>query len=182
MHRHLISAVFLSALMAATPALAVGGSDDDASSDAVRQCANGEVWDRDQSRCVPSDQQSLNDDALFENGRALAYLGRFEEAVTVLTMIENRNRPDVLNYLGYSTRNAGDLQAGIAHYRHAIALDPDYTLARSYMGQALLLDGDRAGAIAQLDAIETRCGRDCRGYAELAEAIVAATDDRSWRY
>lgn len=182
MRRLVLAATFLSTIIIASPALAVGGGNDDASSDAVRECANGEVWDRDQSRCVPADQQSLNDDALFENGRALAYLGRFDEAVTVLGMIEDQNRPDVLNYLGYATRNAGDLQTGIAHYRRAIALDPDYTLARSYMGQALLLDGDRAGAIAQLDAIETRCGRDCRGYAELAEAIVAASEDRTWRY
>lgn len=186
MHRKLFAAIFLSAFVLTAPALAVGSGDDDddddASNDAVRQCNNGEVWDRGKNECVPADQQSLDDDGLFENGRVLAYLGRFEEAVTVLGMIKDQNRPDVLNYLGYATRNAGDLQAGIAHYRRAIALDPNHTLARSYMGQALLLDGDRAGAIAQLDAIETRCGRDCRGYAELAEAIVAATEDRAWRY
>jgi len=182
MHRKLFAATFLSTLVLSAPALAAAGGGDDASNDAVRQCESGEVWDRGKNDCVPADQQSLNDDALFENGRALAYLGRFEEAMTVLGMIKEQDRPDVLNYLGYATRNAGDLQAGIAHYRRAIALDPDYTLARSYMGQALLLDGDRDGAIAQLDAIEERCGRDCRGYTELAEAIVAATHDQPWRY
>lgn len=182
MHRQLFAAAFLSAFVIASPALAAGGGGDGASGNEVRQCKSGEVWDRGKSECVPADQQSLNDDLLFENGRALAYLGRFDEAVTVLGMIKDQNRPDVLNYLGYATRNAGDLQAGIAHYRRAIALDPDYTLARSYMGQALLLDGDRNGAIAQLDAIEERCGRDCRGYIELAEAIIAATDDQPWDY
>lgn len=181
MRQSVFAATVIVAVAAASPALAVGG-DDSSASDEVSQCETGQVWDRDQSKCVPTGQQSMNDDALFENGRALAYLGRFEEAVTVLNLIEDRNRPDVLNYLGFATRNAGDLRAGLAFYRRAIALDPGYTLARSYMGQALLLDGDRVGALAQLDEIETRCGRDCRGYAELAEAIVAVTEDRDWRY
>lgn len=182
MRQQLIAFTLTASLATAGAAFAAPSGNDAEEAEAVANCATGEVWDAEKSECVPSDQQSFTDDALFENGRALAYLGRFDEAVTVLSMIGDRDRPDVLNYLGYATRNAGDLRAGLAFYRRAITLDPNYTLARAYMGQALLLDGDKSGALAQLDEIERRCGRDCRGYAELAEAIVAVTEDQSWRY
>lgn len=181
MRRQLIAATLLMAIVPLSAHAAPSGNETNGA-DEFRNCATGEVWDQRQQTCVQADEQSLDDEQLFENGRALAYLGRFDEAVTVLTMIRDRQRPDVLNYLGYATRNAGDVEAGLAFYRQAIALDPDYTLARSYMGQALLLKGDRAGALAQLDEIEARCGDGCREYVLLAEALVAATEDGSWQY
>ncbi|MDZ7824300.1 MAG: hypothetical protein U5K75_09885 [Ahrensia sp.] len=78
----------------------------------------------------------------------------------------------MLNYLGYATRNAGDIEGGLAYYRAAIALDPNYTLARSYMGQALLLKGDRRGAQVQLSEIESRVGVEAREYKLLAVAML----------
>lgn len=161
--------------------LAFSASDSDTSS--TPTCNKGWVYDSKQGKCIKKEESSqLDDSQLYENAVALAYAERFDEALALLERIGNRNDPRVLNYLGYVTRNLGDLEGGLAFYRQAIALDPDYTLARSYMGRALLISGDRDGAIAQLDEIEARGGANSREYVELAEALVAATDGELFRY
>ena len=175
-----LHAALVSFGLSAWPALAA--SDNDSSSER-KVCNVGHVYDEKQAKCVKKEEPSRFDDRqLYENAVALARAERFDEALDLLEQIENRNDPRVLNYLGYVTRNLGDLDGGLAFYRQAIALDPDYTLARSYMGQALLLSGDRDGAIVQLDEIEKRAGTGSREYVELAEALVAATDGALFRY
>lgn len=138
----------------------------------VASCEKGQVYNEETKECVKADEQSLNDDQLLQNGIALAYAQRFDEAVAVLSMISNPNTPEVQNYLGFASRSAGDLETGLKHYRTALALDPDYTLARSYMGQALLIAGDRRGALMQLDEIERRVGMHAREYKLLASALL----------
>lgn len=150
-------------------ALAAGSSSEPAAK--VEECATGEVYDKKAKECVKEEESSLNDSDLLDNGRALAYAGRFEEAVKVLDKIENKQTAEVQNYLGFSSRNAGDLDKGLAHYRVALSIDPDYTLARSYMGQALLKKGDRAAAVIQLSEIKSRVGTDAREYKLLAASL-----------
>ena len=53
----------------------------------------------------------------------------------------------------------GNVDAGMRWYDAALAANRDNLLARSYMGQALLLQGDRIGAQAQLTEIRARGGR-----------------------
>ncbi|MEL6921510.1 MAG: hypothetical protein AAFO77_10915 [Pseudomonadota bacterium] len=160
------------------PAIAAG-SDDAAD---TPTCAAGEVFDDNQSKCVPSNEQSLNDDQLLDNAKALAYADRFNEALGVLAMIDDQDTPEVQNYLGYATRNAGDLDKGLEHYRIALSLNPDYTLARSYMGIALLQKGDNRGALEQMVEIEKRVGTDAREYALLFDAVAAATEGQQIDY
>ncbi len=149
---------------------AAAGSGNAPASD-VAKCEEGQVYDKKEKACVDEEQSSMNDADLLDNGRALAYAGRFDEAIVVLSKIEHRDA-EVLNYLGFSTRNAGNVDKGLSYYNAALALDPDYTLARSYMGQALLEKGDRRGAMIQLDEIERRVGTDAREYKLLAHALV----------
>ncbi|MEM9573901.1 MAG: hypothetical protein AAF870_01585 [Pseudomonadota bacterium] len=148
---------------------AAGSSDTPASN--VSECEEGQVYDKKAKECVDEEKSSMNDADLLDNGRALAYAERFDEAIAVLSKIEIRDA-EVLNYLGYATRNAGDVEKGLSFYRAALDLDPDYTLARSYMGQALLNKGDRRGALIQLDEIEKRVGSETREYKMLAHALV----------
>lgn len=146
------------------------GSSDTPASD-VTECEEGQVYDKTAKECVDEEKSSMNDADLLDNGRALAYAERFDEAIVVLSKIEIRDA-EVLNYLGYATRNAGDVEKGLSYYRAALVLDPDYTLARSYMGQALLNKGDRRGAMIQLDEIEKRVGSEAREFKMLAQALV----------
>ena len=57
------------------------------------------------------------------------------------------------------------------HYARALEQDADNLLARSYMGQGLLEQGDFAGAKRQLDEIRTRGGAGSWAEASLAAAI-----------
>ncbi len=163
-------ALFLS-ITALTPIYAHAAGSDDTPTSEVAKCEEGQIYDKAAKECVDEEKSSMNDVDLLDNGRALAYAERFGEAIIVLSKIENQNA-EVLNYLGYATRNAGDVEKGLSYYRAALVLDPDYTLARSYMGQALLNKGDRRGAMIQLDEIEKRVGTDTREYKLLAQALV----------
>lgn len=159
--------LMLSVALMSAPAFAAGGGDE------TPVCKAGMVYDKAQSKCVEAEEQSLNDDALLNNATALAYAQRYEEAITVIGMMENSKTAPALNMLGYSTRNLGDLESGLAYYRQALAIDPDYTLARSYMGQALLQSGNRRAAMIELGEIEQRSGADSRPYKLLAQALLS---------
>ena len=58
---------------------------------------------------------------------------------------------------------------------HALAQNPDNLLARSYMGQGLVLEGDWVGAKRQYDEIIARGGRGTWAEASLRDAITTGT-------
>lgn len=157
----------LTGTLLSAPAFAAGGGEE------TPVCKAGMVYDKAKSKCVKAEEQSLNDDALLNNATALAYAERYNEAITVIGMMKEANTAPALNMLAYSTRNLGDLEGGLALYRAALAIDPDYTLARSYMGQALLQSGNRRAAMIELDEIERRSGTDNRPYQLLAKALLS---------
>ena len=113
----------------------------------------------------------LTDDDLFETGRALAYAGRYGEAIQMLGLVSDKNDPRVLNMLGFSHRKSGRIEVGLGYYQEALAANPDFVLAREYMGEAFLTLGDIASAKNQLSEIEKRCGKGCEEYALLAKQI-----------
>jgi tetratricopeptide (TPR) repeat protein len=153
---------------AAMPVLAAGNG----GSGTTPQCRSGQVWDANLNRCV--DQQSMVEpESLYEAGRDLAEAGRYAEAIAVLSRIADRGDPRVLNYLGFAHRMQGRVSVGLGYYREALRIDPDHVLARAYMGEAFLQMGDLDNALMQLSEIETRCGRDCHAYTELAAHIEA---------
>ena len=67
----------------------------------------------------------------------------------------------------------GDIDKGIDYYRQALAIDPNYTKVREYLGEAYLQKGDVAEAKEQLMEIADRCGGPCDDYELLAKAIAA---------
>lgn len=152
----------------AFPAISAG--DGGGSGDTTQQCKAGEVWDKSQNKCVQA-KSGIDDDSLYEAGRDLALAGRYDEAIKVLTLASDKSDPRILNYLGYSHRKAGRVTVGLGYYQEALRQNPDYTLAREYMGEAYLQKGDLASARAQLSEIEKRAGRDSKEYAELARQI-----------
>ncbi|MDP3525316.1 MAG: tetratricopeptide repeat protein [Hoeflea sp.] len=171
-------------LLAASLGAVLSGSafaaGDSGSGNSSASCENGQVWDESQKKCVVPKKGSLDDDSLYEAGRDLAYAGRYEEAINVLSLASNRNDKRILNFLGFSHRKDGRLEVGIGYYRQAIDVDPTYTLVREYYGEALLLKGDAAGARAQLAAIETLCGSQaCEEYQTLAARIEAFKTSRA---
>lgn len=165
------TAAFLLALpLLATPVLAAGESG--GGGETTAQCKQGEVWDKAKNKCVPKSSQ-LDDDSIYEAGRDLAYAGRYDEAIEVLTMAKDKTDPRILNFLGYSHRKSGRVEVGLGYYQEALRNDPNYTLVREYLGEAHLQLGDVASAREQLGEIEKRCGTGCKEYAELSRQIEA---------
>ena len=163
-------AILLSAGMAiSTPVFAAGGGGSDGSSNS---CRSGKVWDKKTKKCV-NRSSSVDQDSLFEAGKRHADAGRYQEAIDIL-MLASADDKRVLNYLGYSYRKMGQVDRGLSYYRQAVAIDPEYTLVREYMGEALLQKGDLEGALEQLAEIRRLCeSRTCSEYNQLSGEIAA---------
>ena len=160
----------------ATPAFSVGSDDNDkpAKTETTTECEEGQVWDEDKEECVSAEnieESNLSDDQLYKIVRELAYDGQFLTSLRVLDAFADQNDPRVWNYKGFNTRNLGDTDAAFAYYEKAIALDPGYSLARSYYGQGLLKSGNKAGAYQQLAMIAENGDRDSWAFKSLQIAL-----------
>ena len=150
------------------------GSDDTKPPEATEttmDCTDGMVWDTEKKECVEPEKSGFNDSDLYKAAREMAYAGQYENAIKVLKVARNQNDPRILNYLGYANRKAGRIELGMTYYRKALAIDGNYLLARSYMGQALVQEGDIEGARMQLVEIRDRGGRETYAYDALYNAI-----------
>ncbi|MBO6726609.1 MAG: tetratricopeptide repeat protein [Rhizobiaceae bacterium] len=152
-------------------AFAAGGGDSGGATNTSTQCKNGKVYSEQMKKCVDAEESMLDEDALYEAGRAFAQAGRYGEAITVLSTIAANGDPRVLNYLGFSHRKQGRIAVGLGYYEEALRINPDFTLAREYMGEAYLQLGDVGSARNQLREIADRCGTACDEYLELERQI-----------
>lgn len=80
---------------------------------------------------------------------------------------------DAHNLLGYSYRNAGQINKAFDEYAIALKLDPKHKGALEYVGVAYLLDHKPEKAKESLAALKTICGENCEEYQDLAKAIAA---------
>ena len=161
------------ALTVASSAFAAG-SDSSAPpkpTETTQKCENGQIFDAGKATCVNPKESKLDDDALYNAARELAYAGQYENALNVLEVAADQNDPRILNYKGFANRKAGRLDEGMAFYQAALSINPDYILARSYMGQALAGMGDIDAANEQLAEIRNRGGRDTWAYASLKQTL-----------
>jgi tetratricopeptide (TPR) repeat protein len=184
----ILKTAMLAALLSATfsaPlafAAASGGSSEPAATEtpltkkqveAKKKCTKeGRVWNMKKLICQDAQNGALDDESLYNAGREFALAGRFDEAITTLNYVANAQDKRVLNYLGYSYRKSGNIEVGLTYYKQALAIDPDYTLVREYLGEALIQMGDISGAKGQLLEIKNRCKGACPEYAELAEQLA----------
>ena len=133
----------------------------------------GHVWDKAKKECKDPQAGSIDQDTLYEAGREYAMEGRYNDAINVLNFAPNPQDKRVLNYLGYSYRKSGHIDVGLTYYKQALDIDPNYTLVREYLGEALIQMGDISGAKGQLLEIKKRCKGACPEYAELAKDLAA---------
>src|ERR1044071_4324358 len=157
-------------LSVAGAAWADGGGGRD---DTIPTCPRGPVWDSRSQRCVQTPSGILPDKALAENAYALAKAERYDEALAVLDLMQDRETAEALNYRGYATRKLGRVDEGIGYYLKSVALDPHYAQVREYLGEAYVIKGEIGRAREQLRMIGAICGTDCEEYEDLAKAIAA---------
>lgn len=165
MKKALLAFAATASLSLAGSAFAAGGSDA-----SEPQCKEGQVYDEASKSCMDH-KSELNDDKIYESARSFAYGGRYDEALAMLKRARNQNDPRILNYYGYTNRKLGNVDVAMGYYKRAIAIDGNYLLARSYMGQGLVQQGDFECARAQLVEIRDRGGKDTYAYQALYDAL-----------
>jgi tetratricopeptide (TPR) repeat protein len=171
-------------LMFAAPALAAGESSSPGTNTPKTSlhCKKGEVIKKVKKNgsmvdtCVKVSSGILPDEDLYQQGRQLAKDGYYDWALEVLAAIQNQNDPRVLNYTGYSNRKAGRLELGISYYHKALAINPDFVLAREYLGEGYVAAGRIDLAKNELQEIQNRCGTTCEEYKDLQEAITTSVN------
>lgn len=129
-----------------------------ATTETTKDCKKTEVWDDKTKKCVAAQSGALDNDTLYDAAREIAYAGRPDDALVVLSAMTEGNTDRVLTYKGFANRKAGRVKEGMYYYQAALAKNPDNLLARSYMGQALVQQGKFDLAAVQLDEIVARGG------------------------
>jgi tetratricopeptide (TPR) repeat protein len=153
-----------------------GGSGGSSGTTQTVKCNKGWTYDNATKACVKN--QSLNDQQLYDQGRALALAGYYENALDTLGAIRNQNDAMVLTMIGYSERKLGNYDQGLAYYAKALAIDPANINTHEYLGEAYAEKGKLDLANAELVKVEAVCGTTCEQYQDLAKAI-AGTPDQS---
>jgi tetratricopeptide (TPR) repeat protein len=123
--------------------------------------------------CKKIKKSELSDDVLFEQGQALAKAGEYDAALEILAAVQNQEDPKVLNYQGYSHRKSGRLETAVTYYRKALNINPNYILAREYLGEGYVAAGRIDLAKIELNEIAKRCGTTCEEYKMLSKFISA---------
>jgi tetratricopeptide (TPR) repeat protein len=143
----------------------------DGGTEAPVVCKKGYVYSEKAMKCVKVDAGLLDDKALFQQGRALAKAGQYDEALAVLAAVKDQKDSMVLTMIGYSKRKLGNWNEGMAYYRQALAIDPNNVNTHEYVGEAWLSKGRFDLAKAELTKIAAISGTDSEQYRDLAKAI-----------
>lgn len=141
-------------------AAGIGGGDSGPPkpTETTTDCTEGKVWSEEAKACVDPQSGALDPDALYQAVRELAYAGRYPDALRALAAMPDQADDRVLTYRGFILRKMGDVELGNRYYLQAIAANPDNILARSYMGQGFVAQGDLVAARDQLLEIRARGG------------------------
>ncbi|MGE0022673.1 MAG: tetratricopeptide repeat protein [Hyphomicrobium sp.] len=122
--------------------------------------------------CVGRAGAKMSDEELFYAGYWLAKSGQYAQALSYLSRAERKDER-VLTYIGYATRKLGHVDEALPFYARALAVNANYVVARAYLGEALLSQGDLGGAQGELKEIAARCGVTCPAYVDLDTEIAA---------
>ena len=96
---------------------------------------------------------------------------RYEKAQKLLLQSNKKypNKPDTLNYLGFTTRKLGDFENGEKYYLQGLKIDPKHIGINEYLGELYVATNRHNLAIERLEVLK---GCNCEEYEEL-KAIIA---------
>ena len=115
-------------------------------------------------------------DAAYLDAVRLINIGQYDAALDQLTDAQAvfGPHPDVLTYIGFANRKAGNYTQAISFYSAALELQPDHVGANEYLGEYYVELGDMEGAYAQLAKLEEICNFGCAETDELRNWIIKA--------
>jgi len=86
---------------------------------------------------------------------------------------------DAFNYLAYSQRNLGQLDAAMQNYNTALTIKPDHKGALEYQGELFLMMGNQTSAEGNLDKLTQACPHGCKEKDILVAAIARFKETKS---
>jgi tetratricopeptide (TPR) repeat protein len=150
-----------------------GGNSGGGSGAGLIVCNKGWTYSQKKQVCVHS--SFLDDKELYQQGRALALAGHYDNALDALEAIKDKNDSMVLTMIGYATRKSGHFDEGLAYYAKALALNPTNVNTHEYIGEAYAEKGQLDLAKAELIKVSAVCV-DCEQYRDLSAAIAGKPD------
>ena len=95
----------------------------------------------------------------------------YEKALKLLLKSNTKkpNKPDTLNYLGFTSRKLGDFENGEKYYLQGLAINPYHIGINEYLGELYVATNRHNLAVERLEVLK---GCDCKEYDDL-KAIIA---------
>ena len=99
---------------------------------------------------------------------------QYEKARNLLIKSNNKipNKPDTLNYLGFTTRKLGDFEGAEKYYLEGLAIDPKHIGINEYLGELYVVTKRHNLAVERLQVLK---GCNCKEYKQL-EKIIAGEE------
>ena len=95
---------------------------------------------------------------------------RYKKAFKLLLVSNKKkpNNPDILNYLGFTSRKLGEFEKGENYYLEGLAIEPNHVGINEYLGELYVVTNRIELAKERLSVL-TNCN--CEEYKELKEII-----------
>ena len=95
----------------------------------------------------------------------------YEKALKLLIKSNNKkpNKPDTLNYLGFTSRKLGDFENGEKFYLQGLAIDPNHIGINEYLGELYVATNRHNLAVERLEVLK---GCNCEEYDQLKSIIA----------
>ncbi len=121
------------------------------------------------------DEQIVSRNPDFAKGVKAVKAKDFRGAIDLFTKVVSADPKDAsaFNYLGYSHRQLGELDAALKEYNTALTLNPDHRGAHEYLGELYLKLNDLPKAKEHLAQLDKICWLGCGEYTDLKHAIRA---------
>ena len=95
----------------------------------------------------------------------------YEKALKLLLKSNNKkpNKPDTLNYLGFTSRKLGDFENGEKYYLQGLEIEPNHVGINEYLGELYVATNRHNLAVERLEILKN-CN--CEEYNQL-KAVIA---------